>query len=286
MKGKTLRVFDKATAVVTGGASGIGRALAEELAKRGSEVVIADLQTELAEEVVSVIQTTGGNARAFKLDVTDFSSLEGLLRDTVERTGRLDYMFNNAGIAIGGPVHLHTIEDWDRIIDINLRGVVYGVHIAYQIMLGQGFGHIVNTASMGGLGAGPGIASYTTTKHAVVGLSTSLRVEAALTGIQVSVLCPGAIRTPILEGGRYGKFLTNISPEQLRDYWEKLRPMPPDTFASKALDAIAKNKAIIILPSWWKMFWLINRLSPLLGMSLAQKSYQDTQKKFGITRKS
>jgi len=187
-------------------------------------------------------------------------------------------MFNNAGIGIGGGVSLHSIEDWDRIIDVNLRGVVNGVQAAYQIMLNQGFGHIVNTASMAGLTPGPGLVSYATTKHAVVGLSKSLRAEAASAGIRVSVLCPGAIRTPILEGGKYGRILIDISPEQQRDMWEKFKPMPPNIFASKALDAIAKNKAIIIIPSWWKRFWWINRLSPSLGISLAQKSYQDMQK--------
>jgi NAD(P)-dependent dehydrogenase (short-subunit alcohol dehydrogenase family) len=267
-----------ATAVVTGGASGIGRALAEELVNRGSEVVLADLQVELAEEVAAAIQAAGGKARAFKLDVSDFSAVKGLLQDTFERTGRLDYVFNNAGIGIGGPVDLHSIEDWNRVVDVNLRGVVNGVHAAYQIMLRQGFGHIVNTASTAGLLPSPGVASYATTKHAVVGLSKSLRAEAASAGIRVSVLCPGVIRTPILEGGgKYGRILTDIPPEQLRDLWEKFKPMPPNIFARKALRAIAKNKAIIVIPSWWKRFWWINRLSPSLGIFLAQKQYRAMQ---------
>jgi NAD(P)-dependent dehydrogenase (short-subunit alcohol dehydrogenase family) len=276
---KTLRVFDNGTAIVTGGASGIGRALAEELVKRGCEVVLADLQIELAEEVASEIRVAGGKGEALELDVTDFPAVECLLQETVERTGRLDYMFNNAGIGIGGDVSLHSIEDWDRIVDVNLRGVINGVQAAYQIMLSQGFGHIVNTASMAGLMPSPGTVSYASTKYAVVGLSKSLRPEAALAGIRVSVLCPGVIRTPILEGGKYGKALVEISPEQLRDMWERLKPMPPNIFARKALDAVAKNKAIIIIPSWWKLFWWIDRLSPSLGISLAQRSYRDVQKR-------
>jgi NAD(P)-dependent dehydrogenase (short-subunit alcohol dehydrogenase family) len=276
---KTLRVFDNGTAIVTGGASGIGRALAEELVKRGCEVVLADLQIELAEEVASEIRVAGGKGEALELDVTDFPAVECLLQETVERTGRLDYMFNNAGIGIGGDVSLHSIEDWDRIVDVNLRGVINGVQAAYQIMLNQGFGHIVNTASMAGLMPSPGTVSYASTKYAVVGLSKSLRPEAALAGIRVSVLCPGVIRTPILEGGKYGKALVEISPEQLRDMWERLKPMPPNIFARKALDAVAKNKAIIIIPSWWKLFWWIDRLSPSLGISLAQRSYRDVQKR-------
>jgi len=104
---KTIRIFDGATAIVTGGASGIGRALAEELAKRGCEVVLADLQIHLAEEVASEIHVSGGRATAVKIDVTDFPAMEQLVQETVKRTGRLDYIFNNAGIVIGGSVNLY-----------------------------------------------------------------------------------------------------------------------------------------------------------------------------------
>jgi len=108
-----------------------------------------------------------------------------------------------------------------------------------------------------------------------VGLSNSLRAEAAPIGVRVSVLCPGVIRTPILEGGgKYGKMLIDISPEQQRRLLEKFRPMSPNRFAAKVLKSVAKNKAIIIVPSWWKLFWWINRLSPSLGIYLAQKHFQ------------
>ena len=123
--------------------------------------------------------------------------------------------------------------------------------------------------------------SYTTTKYAVVGLSRVLRAEAAAEGIRVSVLCPGFVRTPMLEGGKYGKTLMDLSPEQergLRDTFEKLKPMSPDTFAGKALDAIAKNKAIIVIPSWWKLIWWIDRLSPKLTMLQLRKQVMEMGK--------
>jgi NAD(P)-dependent dehydrogenase (short-subunit alcohol dehydrogenase family) len=280
---KAIRIFDGATAIVTGGASGIGRALAEELAKRGCEVVLADLQIELAEEVALEIRVSGGKAEAAKIDVTDFPAMQHLVEETVKRTGRLDYIFNNAGIVIGGSVSLYGIEDWNRIIDVNLRGVINGIQAAYKIMVQQGFGHIVNTASMAGLMPGPGNVPYTTAKHAVVGLSRSLRAEAAQLGVRVSVLCPGVVRTPILEGGgKYGKMLIDIPPEQVRQLWEKLKPMSPNLFAKKVLRLVAKNKAIIIVPSWWKVYWWVNRLSPSLGIFLSQKQFQKVQKKLGI----
>jgi NAD(P)-dependent dehydrogenase (short-subunit alcohol dehydrogenase family) len=280
---KKIRIFDGASAIVTGGASGIGRALAGELAKRGCEVLVADLQITVAKEVASEICASGGRAKAVKVDVTDFPAMRKLVKETVKRFGRLDYIFNNAGIVIGGGVNLYGIEDWNKIIDVNLRGVINGIQAAYKIMLAQGFGHIVNTASMAGLMPGPGNVVYTTTKHAVVGLSLSLRAEAAQTGVRVSVICPGVIRTPILEGGgRYGKMLVDIPPEEMRRLWERLKPIPPHIFARKVLNAVAKNKAIIIVPAWWKLFWWINRVSPALGLSLAQRSFQHNLKKLGL----
>jgi NAD(P)-dependent dehydrogenase (short-subunit alcohol dehydrogenase family) len=279
---KEIRVFKDATAIITGGASGIGCALACELSRRGAEVVLADLQIEKAQEVASQIQAAGGRAKAVKLDVTDFPAMELLVRKTAESSGRLDYIFNNAGIAIGCTANHYNIEDWNKIIDINLRGVVNGIQAAYKIMIEQGFGHIVNTASMAGLMPNPVNVAYAATKHAVVGLSQSLRAEAALLGIRVSVLCPGVIRTPILEGGKYGKIIMNISDEKLRDMWEKLKPMPPDIFAPKVLNAIAKNKAIIIVPSRWKLIWWLNRLSPSLGMAFVQNRFQKMQKEYNL----
>ena len=286
MQSKTIRIFEGATAIITGGASGIGRALAEELAKRGCEVVLADLQIELAEEAASEINASGGKAKAVKIDVTDFSAMNHFVQETVARTGRLDYIFNNAGIVIGGPINRLGVEDWNQIVDVNLRGVINGIQAAYEIMMKQGFGHIINTASMAGLLVGPVNVPYTTTKYAVIGLSKSLRAEAAQFGIRVSVLCPGVVRTPILEGGgKYGKMLIDAPPEELRRMLERLRPISPNLFAKRVLKSVAKNKAIIIVPSWWKGFWWIHRLSPSLGIFLAQKRFQKLQKEFGIVQK-
>jgi len=280
---KDLRVFKQGVAIITGGASGIGRALAEALAKRGCEVVLADRQAALAQEVASKITAAGGRARAVETDVTDFPAMERLVGETVERTGRLDYMFNNAGIGIGGNVSHYGIDDWNMILDVNVRGVIHGVQAAYKVMSSQGFGHIVNTASMAALMPSPGMAAYSMTKHAVLGLSKALRAEAASQGVRVSVLCPGVIQTPILEsGGKYGRMLVDIPSEVQKAMWEKLKPMEADLFAERALDAIAKNEAVIIIPSWWKMIWRLNRFFPGLGLSLARKQFEDMAKQMGV----
>ncbi|MBM4341045.1 MAG: SDR family oxidoreductase [Deltaproteobacteria bacterium] len=278
-----IRVFDKATAIVTGGASGIGRALGEELAKCGCEVILADLQIELVEKVASEIRASGGKAIAVEIDVTDFPAMERLIQETVGRTGRLDYIFNNAGIVIGGTADLYCIDDWNKVLDVNLRGVINGIQAAYKVMINQGFGHIVNTASMAGFMPGPGNVSYTTTKHAIIGLSTSLRCEAEPMGVRVSVICPGVVRTPILVGGgRYGKMLVDIPPEKIERMWERLKPMPPNLFAKKVLRSVVKNKAIIIVPNWWRIFWWIYRLSLSFGMRLSKRRFQKMQKELGL----
>ncbi len=277
-----IRIFQGATAIVTGGASGIGRALSMELAGRGCEVTLADLQDELAETVAGEIRTAGGRARAVVLDVTDGSAVEAVIKETVARSGRLDYLFNNAGIGIGGNLEHHSLADWHRIVDVNLNGVIHGVQAAYPVMQAQGFGHIVNTASVAGLGPCPGMVSYGTTKYAVVGLSKSLRPEAARLSIRVSVFCPGFIRTPILDrGGKYGKMLTPLSEAQEKHMlamMEKFRPMAPEQFAVKALDAVAKNKAVIIIPAWWNLVGLLHSLFPTLGLQLARKSFDKMQR--------
>jgi NAD(P)-dependent dehydrogenase (short-subunit alcohol dehydrogenase family) len=277
-----LRIFDGAVAIVTGGASGIGRALSEELARRGACVVLADLDAEVHEAAAAMPSGPGRAASGFVLDVTDFVSVQRLVENVAAEHGRVDFMFNNAGIGVGGELRDHTIAAWNRIIDVNVRGVVHGVQAAYPLMLRQGFGHIVNTASMQGLMPGPMLASYSTTKHAVVGLSKALRVEAASAGVRASVLCPGVIRTPLLSGGTHGIFVAAI-PEQeqrarARQMFERLRPMDVRRFATKVLDQVARNRAIIIVPAWWRAFWWLDRLSPALSLFLAERLVESTRR--------
>ncbi len=139
------------SAIVTGGASGIGRALAEELASGGVHVVLADRQMELAESVASDIRQRGGEARAMESDVRDLERFRKVVETIVDDTGRLDYLFNNAGIAVYGEMSDYEQADWDDVIDVNLRGITHGILAAYPLMIDQGFGHIVNTASIAGL---------------------------------------------------------------------------------------------------------------------------------------
>lgn len=258
-------------AFVTGGASGIGAALTAKLIDEGAEVWIADRQIGPAQELAHSIVSRGGKAHAVELDVRDYPSFERAVAETVRLSGRIDYLFNNAGIGIGGEVDSYTLDDWNDVFDVNLRGVVNGIQAVYPVMIRQHAGHIVNTASMAGLVAFPGEASYSATKHAVVALSKSLRLEAERHGVTVSVLCPGAVRTPILTGGKYGRTAkTGMSSDELLEFWEPFRPMAPEKFADKALRAVLRGDAIIVVPAWWKAFWYLERLSPALSMRAAR----------------
>lgn len=270
-------------AVITGGASGIGRGLAEELARRGAEVVIADRQVELAREVADAIQAAGGEASGVELDVRSFESMKKLVEGTVARCGRIDFFFNNAGIGVAGPVETYTPADWDDVFDVNLRGVAYGVQVVYPVMIAQGFGHIVNTASVAGLLPSVGTASYSASKFAVVGLSKALRVEGAYHGVRVSALCPGAVRTPILRGGKFGRANFHIVSQELTDqFFESLRPMEPGPFAKRAIDAVLRDVPIIVIPGWWKLWWVFDRLAPGLTLKMATRMFAEGRRNMNL----
>jgi len=256
-------------AFITGGASGIGAALATKLVDGGAEVWIADRQIGAAQELAQRLNSGRAKAHAIELDVRSYPSFESAVAEAVRQSGRIDYLFNNAGIGVGGEIDSYTLDDWNDVFDVNLRGVVHGIQAVYPIMIRQHSGHIVNTASMAGLVTTVGQASYTATKHAVVAISKTLRLEAERHGVQVSVFCPGAIRTPALTGGKFGR-IPGISDEELLKSWEQLRPMAPEEFAERALRAVLRGDAIIVVPASWKAWWYLERLSPALSMRFAK----------------
>ncbi len=257
--------FRDKTAIVTGGASGIGRALGEELARRGARVILADINEGLLKETAESIAKAGGQVKSVTLDVRDAEAVRKLVDDTVADYGWLDYMFNNAGIGVLGEARDFAYEDWKNVIDINLYGVVNGVVAAYPVMVKQQAGHIINTASLAGLIPTAGLISYAASKHGVVGLSYSLRCEGADLGVKVSVVCPGFIRTPIYESKTLKmdreKFL-EMAPEG----------MPPEQCARKVLKGVERNKAAIVITPMAKFFWPLYRLWPGLVLWLWQRN--------------
>lgn len=227
-------------AVVTGGAS-IGEALCKELVSQEVFVIIADINEKEGKEVEASLNKSKVNSRFVLLDVTDYDQMNQILTEIYEEFGHLDYLFNNAGIAMYGELYDMSIQDWKEMIDVNLWGVIYGTQIGYNIMKKQGFGHIVNTASAAGLGPSPVSAVYSTTKHAVVGLTTSLHYEAEDFWVSVSTLCPAFVDTPIFEKSK----AVNINKSLITNQLKKQKVMSPEKLAKIVLKEVHKNKVII-----------------------------------------
>jgi NAD(P)-dependent dehydrogenase (short-subunit alcohol dehydrogenase family) len=273
--------FNDKIVLITGGASGIGRAVGEELARLGAIVTLADLDAPLAEESAERIRAAGGRAEGAALDVTDAQAVSALVERTAERNGRLDLIFNNAGIAIGAEIHEYHLDDWYRVLDINLRGVIHGVHAAYPLMLRQGFGQIVNTASLAGLIPAVGEGPYAASKFGVVGLTLTLRAEGADLGVKANVVCPGFVDTPILYENtdfRHAEELGIRSREQVKDLLP-VKSMPVEAAAREIVRGIEKNKAIIAPTPHAKVLWTLFRISPNLVVWFMRRSAREGRKR-------
>ena len=248
--------------IITGAGSGIGLVLAEKLAGRHAILILADINAGPVGAAAESIKKKNFYAKAATLDVSDREAVKRLVDSTFSEFGRLDYIFNNAGIGVGGEARDFSYEDWKRVIDVNLYGVINGVFAAYPIMVKQGFGHIVNTASVAGVAPFPGELSYTASKYGIVGLSHGLRAEGADLGVKVSVVCPGKIETPIFETTKIVGF----------DKKKALAMFPtglaPEKCAEIIIRGVERNKATIVVTTLAKILWLLYRLSPSITLWL------------------
>jgi NAD(P)-dependent dehydrogenase (short-subunit alcohol dehydrogenase family) len=196
-----MQELDGKVAVVTGAASGIGLALAEMFVAEGMKAVLADVDERRLGEVETALTSRGAEVAAMVCDTSSEAAVTELASLAVSRFGGAHVLCNNAGIAGGGDAWIGSMDEWTRVVGVNLYGVVYGIRAFLPIMTEQGEGHIVNTASMAGLLPMPGMAPYNVTKHGVVALSEGLYLELKATAspVEVSVLCPGWVRTRIME---------------------------------------------------------------------------------------
>ncbi len=198
-----MRDIEGKVAVVTGGASGIGRGLCEALAGAGMRVVVADIDAAGAEETAAELKHGGAESLAVPTDVSDRASTEALAETAFREMGAVHVVCNNAGVIVGGSLQNATPDDWEWILSVNLGGVVNGCHAFVPRLRAQGGeAQIVNTASVGGLLSAPGLGVYCTTKFAVIGFTEALRLELQSDGIGVSALCPAGVRTNLLDADR------------------------------------------------------------------------------------
>ncbi|NLX49955.1 MAG: SDR family oxidoreductase [Methanospirillum sp.] len=225
--------------IVTGANSGIGFALSEELLKRGATVYMLGRDPAKVAGAAGKLSSHGSRVRTLVADVTEQQQVQAAVEGAAAEAGRLDMLFNNAGIFRPQLYETATLGDWQTMIETNLWSVIYGVHAALPIMLRQGSGHVVNTASVAGLDPFPMQEIYNTTKYAVVGLSESLRYGFAEKGIAFSVICPGDIATPI-----YSK----VTDREGRGTETPAHAYPADAAATYSLDRVAERKGIVVVP--------------------------------------
>lgn len=266
-----MNAFSNSVVIITGGGSGIGKALSISLAAQGALVHLFGLKEDRLEDVHQEIISAGGNCEFLHVDVTDYPALKRAILAVKERHGHIDYLFNNAGITLLAEAQDIEIERWNRIVDVNLMGVVNGIQIAYPLMINQGSGHIINTASLAGIAGYPTSAIYAATKSAVIRLTEDLQLEAEDYGVRFSVVCPGYVKTNIFEGsdriigGDMERTLSQIP----------FKMISPEQAAASILAGVKKNKIKIIFPAYARLTATINRLAPWLLRPISKKLVSD-----------
>lgn len=258
-----MKNFTGKVAVVTGGASGIGRAMAERFAEEGMKIVLADVERTALNKARDEMASEGADVTAVQADVSDAAEVQALAQATVDAYGTAHIVCNNAGVGITGDSWDISLEDWDWVLGVNLWGVIYGVKYFVPIMLENGEpGHIVNTSSMAGVTTGAGMAPYNVSKHGVVALSEAMYHELQRAGskVGVSVLCPGWVATRINESDR-NRPHGQIDEEELDDASKQFhsqvsaalqRGLSPESVADLVLESIVKNRFYIFPHPHWK----------------------------------
>ena len=244
--------------LVTGAGSGIGQATALAFARRGADLVICDVNSVGLSRTSEAILALGRKASSHTVDVADVEQMRAFAEAVHREIPAVHVLVNNAGVGLGAGFLDTTLEDWDWILGINVRGVIHGCHFFVPKMVERGRGgHVVNVASAAAFVATEALAAYSTTKFAVLGLSEAMRDELAPQGIGVTAICPGIINTPITGAARLrGKASAPGAREQMVALYQK-RNYGPERVADKIVKAVGRNAAVApVSPEAWAMYWM------------------------------
>ena len=242
---------------VTGAASGLGLGLARALARAGARVWLADVDAAGCESAAGRLREEGCNVVAGALDVTDAAAFEAAFAAAWARWDGVDLLINNAGIGAAADARDMSTELWRRVIEINLMGVVNGCQAAWRRMADAGGGQVVNIASAFGLLPGPLYAAYSASKHGVVGLSRSLRAEGVALNIRVTAVCPGFVRTRILQNA----VLLGVDAAGA-EAAVPFRFIGLDAAVAAILRGLSRNRALVVFPWEMRLLWWLDRLAP------------------------
>jgi len=245
------------TALITGAGSGIGRATAELLARRGADLIICDIDEGRVGRAADELRALGRKVTARRVDVSSAEAMEAFAAEVSADIGSPDILMNNAGVGVAGSLVETPIEDWNWAIGINILGVVNGCRLFVPAMVASGRpGHVINLASAAGYTPVPGLSTYGATKFAVLGLSQALRMELAGTKIGVTAVCPGVINTDIVRASRMrGELATEATRQRTIDSYVK-RDYGPERVARNILKAVGRNRAVApVSPEAWLMYY-------------------------------
>ncbi len=247
------------TAIVTGAGSGIGHSLAIQLAERGVNIAATDINEVALKELESRLKRSGVRVRTWKVDHTKLPEVENFHREFTEDFITVDLLCSNAGAGLGATVEKMTLQDWEWMIDLNIKNSVYMVHLFVPGMIRRKTGHILITASVAGLIGIPAMSAYCMSKYAMVGLSEALRAELKLHNIGVTALCPGVINTNIIRGGKM-VFENEEAAKNIEEFYEKYGASP-DEVATDAIKAIEQDIGIMPTPLNTAALWWAKRIA-------------------------
>lgn len=246
--------FNGKKVLITGAGSGIGRATALQLAELGAALIISDLNPDgLARTASEALRLGAGSVDTHIVDVSDWDDMQAMAGKVRKQHGALDILVNNAGVGLAGDFLNTTVDDWQWVLGINVMGVVHGCKLFAPDMVANGKGHIINLASAAGYYAAPDMSAYSASKHAVLGMTESLRAELAEKGIGVSAICPGVINTGIVASSRM-RGAAGDAQDKLVAFYRK-RNYGPELVAEAILGAVEHNRAVVpVSPEAWVMY--------------------------------